>query len=158
MLAAGIVVMAAAAIAALLRSGRPAYRARPIMTPNEREFYGRLQRALPGFHICPQVAMHALLEPTASQFEARRRAFWRISQKVVDYSLFDADWRLVCVVELDDRTHDRARDAVRDSYFASAGVRTLRYESRSKPSESEIAGQVNALLQERRGHELHVRQ
>lgn len=141
-----IIVMACVIIGVVLASGLrqsgPGYRRRAVMTGNEVEFYGRLARAVPGMHVCPQVAMHALIEATAANSNARLIDFRRISQKVVDYAVFDDKWRLVVVVELDDRTHDRHKDAARDAYLASAGVPTLRYQSKSKPLAAQIAVDV----------------
>jgi very-short-patch-repair endonuclease len=125
---------------------QPAYRKRQVMTPNEMEFYGRIARALPGMHVCPQIAMHALIEPTSTNGKTRLIHFRRISQKVVDYAVFDTQWALVAVIELDDRTHVASRDAIRDSLVSSAGVRTLRYQSRVKPPESQISVDVQAIL------------
>ena len=42
---------------------------------------------------------------------------------------------LVAIVELDDRTHLAAADVRRDAYTASAGIRTLRFESKNKISQ-----------------------
>lgn len=145
-----IILVAAAIIAYVLVSSRlapPPYRKRAIMTPNELEFNGRLVRALAGLHVCPQVAMHALIEPTSLNDQTRLRDFRRVSQKVVDFAIFDAQWVIVLVIELDDRTHIAHRDAVRDSYMSSAGIRTLRYQSRAKPSEAQIAADVSAVQQ-----------
>lgn len=145
-----IILVAAAIIAYVLLSSRPkapAYRKRAVMTPNELEFHGRLARALVGLHVCPQVAMHALVEPTALNGQTRLRDFRRVSQKVVDFAVFDAQWAIVLVIELDDRTHFASRDAVRDGYMSAAGIRTLRYQSRAKPSEAQIAADVWAVQQ-----------
>lgn len=125
---------------------QPAYRKRQVMTPNELEFHGRIVRALPGMHVCPQVAMHALIEPTSTNGKTRLIHFRRISQKVVDYAVFDAQWSLVAVIELDDRTHIASRDAIRDSFMSSAGVRTLRYQSRAKPPEAQISVDIQTVL------------
>ena len=47
--------------------------------------------------------------------------------------------KVLAVVELDDRTHNAERDAKRDTMLLSAGYRTLRFPSKRKPSEAEIA-------------------
>lgn len=125
---------------------QPTYRKRQVMTPNELEFYGRIVRALPGLHVCPQVAMHALIEPTSTNGKTRLMHFRRISQKVVDYAIFDAQWALVAVIELDDRTHVASRDAIRDGFMGSAGIRTLRYQSRSKPPDAQISVDIQTIL------------
>jgi hypothetical protein len=107
------------------------------MTGNELEFFGRLCRALPRELVLPQVAMSALIEPV-SRGKSYQSDFRRISQKRVDYAIFTRDLRLLAIVELDDRTHRAGRDAVRDRMVASAGIRTLRFQSRRKPDEAQI--------------------
>ena len=110
------------------------------MTENEREFYGRLRSALPDLHICPQVAMGALLDaPTARG----RNPF---SQKIVDYVLYEPlSGRVVAIVELDDASHDGVRDALRDEMLIGAGYRVLRWDSTRKPLSSEIAAAVGRI-------------
>ena len=137
-----LVVVVAALLAGgfylVARSGGPHYRATPLMTGNELEFFGRLQRALPECYVFPQVAMSALITPTTSG-KRWRSDFWRISQKRVDWVLFSRHGlKLIAIVELDDRTHDRGADRDRDAMTASAGIRTLRFESRAKPPVAEI--------------------
>lgn len=138
-----VVVIIAVAVAAMVAKGigggaSATYRPRAFLTPNELEFFNRLLRALPDHHVFPQVAMSALIEPTAKGKEWRS-AFGRISQKRVDYCVFTkADMKLVAIVELDDRTHDSKKDAQRDSYTESAGIRTVRFHSKRKPTEPEI--------------------
>ncbi|MBY0241735.1 MAG: DUF2726 domain-containing protein [Burkholderiaceae bacterium] len=143
-----IILCAIAIIAFVLmqaRTRQAAYRKRRVMTPNEVEFFGRITRALPGMHVCPQVAMHALIEPTSTNSKARLVDFRRISQKVVDYTIFDSQWEVIAIIELDDRTHLVSRDVIRDGFTSAAGIRTLRYQSRSKPAESQIAADISAI-------------
>jgi very-short-patch-repair endonuclease len=121
--------------------GQPQYRARSFLTGNEIEFFRRLRRALPQEYIFPQVALSALIEPR-SRSEKHLRDFRRISQKRVDYAIYTSDLQLVAIVELDDRTHNRMADAQRDAFVASAGIRTLRFESRNKPTVEQIRAAV----------------
>ena len=114
------------------------YKPRLLMTNNELEFFHRIRRAtLDGF-VFPQVAMAGLIEPDGLHGAAYQASFRRISQKRVDFVVYDALMKLVAVIELDDRTHNPAKDAVRDANFSTAGIRTLRYESRAKPTIAKI--------------------
>jgi len=45
-------------------------------------------------------------------------------------------------VELDDKTHSGAKDQVRDGRLAQGGFRTVRFESRQKPSPAVIRAAV----------------
>lgn len=109
------------------------YRRRKFMTDNEEEFFGRLVVALPDHYIFPQVAMSALLDPTSSD---RRTAYGdrlRIAQQRVDYVVCTRRCEVVAVVELDDKTHSRAKDELRDARLAQADIRTIRFQARNKP-------------------------
>lgn len=152
----GLVVMVLVFFALLNRvlgSLQGRYAARAVMTPNEAEFFRRLSVANGRGFVFAQVAMSALIEPVKSG-RSGLDAFRRIPKKRVDYTLHDADLSLICVVELDDRTHDRKRDAERDAILANAGIATLRWESSRRPSVPEIRGRVAALRESRgaRGH------
>lgn len=109
-----------------------------IMTPNEMEFFARLEKAWPEGYIFPQVAMSALIQPTSIDQKKYMNDFRKISQKRVDYAIFTAAMHLVCIVELDDMTHDQAKDAIRDGMLMDAGIPTLRWHSRKKPSVPQI--------------------
>jgi hypothetical protein len=129
-------------VGAKLRSlGTPKYRARVLLTANELEFFQRLRRALPDEYIFPQVALSALIGPT-SHGKRNLQDFRKISQKRVDFAIYTSSLELLALIELDDRTHDRAKDAKRDAFVASAGIRTLRFESRNKPNHAEIRAAV----------------
>jgi hypothetical protein len=132
-----VLLVGIVAVIASKAAAKPRYRAVPLLTANEKEFFERLRRALPEALIFPQVAMSAIIQPI-SDGKQRTIDFRRISQKRVDYAVYDRQLALVAVVELDDRTHDAARDAVRDAYLASAGIRTIRFQSKAKPDENGI--------------------
>lgn len=109
------------------------YRRRPIMTENELEFFGRLVAALPEHYIFPQVAMSALIESANTD---RKQAFGdrqRIAQQRIDYVVCNKRCEVVAVVELDDRSHSKVKDKVRDERLEQGGYRTVRFQSRQKP-------------------------
>jgi Protein of unknown function (DUF2726) len=123
-------------------------RRKPLLTANEAEFFRRLQRALPGFHVFPQVSFAAFLTDDG---QLSRNAKWtlraKFDRKIADFVICErGTLKIVAVVELDDRTHDARADRQRDAITRAAGYQTIRYQSRQKPSESEIA----ALLQHSR--------
>ena len=130
-----------------VRARRPAagLKARAVLTPNEQEFFGRLKRALPDYDVLAQVGMGALLTTTVAE---NHPAFWdlrsQFSQKIADFVVMRGR-SVIAVIELDDRTHDKEKDARRDAMLASAGLRTLRFESRAKPDAAEIRRKVTAL-------------
>ncbi|NTU76349.1 MAG: DUF2726 domain-containing protein [Alphaproteobacteria bacterium] len=110
------------------------------MTANEREFFGRLARALPDYHVFSQVAFNALLDAQKGlvwrdRFQTRNR----FDRKVADYVICRRDtFEVLAIVELDDRTHKAEKDQKRDVLLTGAGYRVVRFQSRSKPSEAEI--------------------
>lgn len=134
-------LVAALAFLKTCKPWRAHLRGKAILTANEKEFFYRLQRALPGFHVFPQVSFSAIitLDRTLSEkqrFSLRRRFAWKYADFVICER---GSLTILAVVELDDRTHDSANDKRRDAVLAAAGYRTLRFRSNQKPSESEIA-------------------
>lgn len=131
-----LLVMAILFAAPLLKGARQAgtYKARELMTENEAEFFGRLVVALPDHYIFPQVAMTALIEAASRDKKQAHSDRLRIAQQRADYVVCDRRCNVVAVVELDDRTHSRSKDKIRDGRLLQAGIRTVRFESKSKPS------------------------
>jgi len=121
------------------------YTLRAILTANEADFFHRLTRANSDGYVFPQVALSALLEPASKDRKVRTAAFNRIARKRVDYAVYTDKLQLLCVVELDDRTHKAAHDAERDAMLASAGIKTLRWQSKNKPDMAEIRAQFDKL-------------
>jgi hypothetical protein len=119
------------------REANFAYKPCDILTPNEAEFFGRLRAAFPDYYVFPQVAMSAIIAPKGYA-RNRRAAFNRIAQKRVDFAICTDCLQLLVLVELDDRSHDARRDAMRDAMTRSAGIRTVRFSSTRRPSVAEI--------------------
>lgn len=118
------------------------YRRRKLMTDNESEFFGRLVVALPDHYIFPQVAMSALLEAASNDKKKALSDRLRIAQQRVDYLVCTKSCEVVAVVELDDKTHSRTKDELRDSRLEQAGIRTIRFQARSKPKVDAIRTMV----------------
>lgn len=118
------------------------YKARQLMTDNEAEFFGRLVVALPDHYIFPQVAMTALIEAASGDSKTAHGDRLRIAQQRADYVVCDRRCRVVAVVELDDKTHSRAKDKIRDGRLQQAGLRTVRFQSTSKPSAEALRAAV----------------
>ncbi len=141
-----------AALSLALRRKQPAksvfstkYRRRDVMTRTELTFFRRLIQAFPSVVIAPQVAMAALVDVASKRNQGEyvhaNRA--KISQRRLDFVLFDRhSGKALCVIELDDHTHDsdkaRAKDSERDAILASAGYPVYRFDARQMPSASDI--------------------
>ena len=73
-----------------------------------------------------------------------RKARWsvraRFDRKIGDFVICDRrTLDVVALVELDDCTHDARTDRQRDTITQAAGYQTLRFQSKPKPTEAEIA-------------------
>jgi hypothetical protein len=111
-----------------------AYRRRQLMTDNEQEFFGRLVAALPDHYVFPQVAMSALIEAASTDKKTAHSDRLKVAQQRADYVVCTRNCEVVAVIELDDRTHSAAKDALRDGRLEQAGIRTVRFQSRNKPA------------------------
>ena len=114
---------------------------RRLLTENETEFFFRLRAAIgDDFHVMAQVSMGALMNAGGGGSRAR------FDRKIVDYVICDRSLKVVLLVELDDRTHDKQKDRARDRMTAEAGYQTLRIESKNKPGVAELRKLVLAAL------------
>lgn len=136
--------------ASLRRTVFAGLEAKQPLTPNEIEFFGRLRRALPRYEVLAQVPLSALVKTTLPESHPD---FWasfdRFSRKTADFVVLDRKhMRTLAVIELDDRTHDakQAKDRARDALLLSAGIRTVRWDSRAKPSVAAIQAELEGLL------------
>ena len=136
--AAGGVLLVLLLVLVLVRSRKPRYRRQPVMTANEREFYGRLVAACPDCQIWPQVPILALARPDA---KTGTRAFWlafrAVSNTRVDW-VIARNMEVLAIVELDDRFHDPRKDARRDQVLRSCGYRVIRFSSHRRPTPQQI--------------------
>jgi very-short-patch-repair endonuclease len=122
--------------------------AKNLMTENEKEFYQRLKDAAPHLHIFPQVALNAIIT-TKNNNEKNYVLRNKFSQKVADYVITDGNFRIIAIIELDDKTHNnkKEKDAERDRMIKDAGYNIIRYESTQKPTQEKIRNDLIKLLQ-----------
>jgi hypothetical protein len=149
-----VVMLLGAALAALLgakrglrpvRNNVPPYFGKKPLAESERELYARLREAMPECVVLAQVALSSLVETK----EKGRIKPWfnRIAQKSVDFVLcLPQDFTVVAVIELDDRTHQRAdrrkADATKDEALKIAGHPILRFKVREMPSVEQIRAAI----------------
>ena len=134
------------------RAGRPAKTAFKVeylrnepLTPTERKFFHRLVEAVPEGVVAPQVAMSALVDIPAHMNQGKYKHVNRsqFDTQRVDYVVFDRETaEVVCVIELDDHTHDSARakekDRRRDAMLEGVGYTVLRFDARKMPTMGEL--------------------
>lgn len=140
-----------------VQSGASAYTSTAgLLTPAERSFFGVLNQALCSqYHIFAKVRLADLVRPVPSPSRSGwQTAFNRIAAKHVDFVLCDSkDLSVACVIELDDKSHDRFergfRDNLVDSALADAGIPVLRIAARRSYSPGQIQEQVQTLLNSR---------
>lgn len=103
------------------------------LTRNEQAMFLRLQEALPGLIVLSQVSFGALL---TAKSRAVRNTFDR---KRADFVICDKAFKVLAVIELDDRSHDgrEEEDASRDKLLTDAGYRVIRY--RGIPGIAQVA-------------------
>jgi very-short-patch-repair endonuclease len=118
---------------------------KPLLTESEKAFFLRLQRALPGFHVFPQVSFAAFLTVDGRLLQQEGWAVRaKFNRKIVDYVVCTrGTLEIVALVELDDRTHSAGANRKRDEMTQAAGYRTIRFPSKQKPTEAEIAALFN---------------
>lgn len=114
---------------------------KPLLTANEKEFFFRLQKALPAYRVFPQVAFGAFMTDDGRLSQnARWSVRSRFDRKIADFVICErGSFRIVALVELDDSTHVAAADRKRDALTRAAGYQTIRFQSRQKPTLAEIA-------------------
>lgn len=103
------------------------YGRKPLLTRWELAALGEMRHELPAsLHICPQVRLADLVAVRPAETGEHRAALNRVASKSVDFAVIDTAGQVLLVVELDDRTHERAdrreRDRLVDAVLGQCGV------------------------------------
>lgn len=106
----------------------------PLSAP-EQNLYWALLRALPDLVVLPQVAWSRFIYGKGKD---RRAIHNKVGQKVCDYLICDKSFAPIAVVELDDKSHDRESDRIRDRLLEDAGIPTIRWNVSRMPTSADI--------------------
>lgn len=146
-----ILVVAAAVILGLLvvwvmLFGKPPKKSLPLiqkrlMTEREREAIIALEALFPECRIHSQVAMAAILTTKKGLQKTERSGLRnRFDRKIIDFVIEQrVNGEILAIVELDDKTHNAAKDAERDKLTAAAGYRTVRVPPRTRLDNATLA-------------------
>lgn len=134
----------------LSKKGKKLFIGKELLTPNEFEFFRRIEKALPSVYIFPQVALSAIIDvnPQILGFKGKgqenRSLRNHFAQKRLDYLLCDKKLKPICIIELDDRSHVAEKDKARDAMTQQAGFATIRYwsDKARRPDSQEIKKDV----------------
>lgn len=99
------------------------------ITDREQGCYYRLVRNLgDDFIVFPQVAFSAFLRIQGGTEQEAFALFGTMRQKVADFLICRRDFKVLAVVELDDRSHDdkKEQDKRRDAAIKQAGLLVMR--------------------------------
>lgn len=145
-----LLLLVAGAVIVALRKGRageggktpetwPVYAKRVLSRPEEM-LYQRLIRAFPDHVVLSQVALPAFLAVKKGEnFQSWYNRFGRL---YADFVLCTRDFRVVAVIELDDRSHDSPRrqdaDARKAAVLRSAGITLHRVNVNPLPNEEDL--------------------
>ncbi len=130
------------------------YTLRPsIFTPAERSFFGVLERIdLGELTVSSKVRLADVFEvkPGVDRSE-RQRAVNRITSKHVDFLLVQkSDGKPILGIELDDKSHQRAKRVKRDEFvdqtFKATGLPLLRVKAQATYDPRAILTQIEAVL------------
>ncbi len=152
------VVLVLLLVAAVVTRGQvdlPYVAAPALLTPEERAFFVVLRQAVGNdFQLFAKVRLGDILQVESGVSGKRRfAAFGRISSKHADFVLCDPrTFAVVGVIELDDRSHQRADRQERDRFFDAAmrksGVPVLRITARRTYDKQELRERLQAALED----------
>lgn len=125
----------------------PRFVRKRFLTTPEARVLPLLEAALPQYRIMAQVAMGALLQAgEINSFQAKFTRY-RFAQKIVDFVIVRRDTaEVIALVELDDSSHDRLKDAERDAMTASAGYCTIRIPVRPQPTLDSVRAALGDII------------
>ena len=141
-------------LASSKNNGPVSYRKLPnFLSPAERSFYGVLDLAVSeNFLLFTKVRVADVISPAKGMNKSEwQSAFNKISAKHFDFVLCDKkDLSVLCVIELDDKSHAQkkvvARDKLLNSACKTADLPLIRFKAQSSYQRSVIEESLSTLL------------
>jgi hypothetical protein len=121
---------------------------RALMTDMERRTIGYIEAAIPTARVHAQVSMGALMRPKSGLDKStRQRTLNRCTSRRVDFVVEDRpSGRIMLLIELDDRSHDAAKDRDRDKLTGRAGYITVRLPAAERPTAESVRRPIGNAL------------
>ena len=121
---------------------------RALMTDMERRTIGYIEAAIPTARVHAQVSMGALMRPKSGLDKStRQRTLNRFTSRRVDFVVEDrASGRIMLLIELDDRSHNAAKDRDRDRLTGRAGYMTVRLPASERPTAESVRRHIGNSL------------
>ena len=108
---------------------KDAYRAKPLLTENEKKWYKAIKEAAPNAHVFAQVALNQLVRAEGSS-SAWYSAHNKINARSLDFVVLNNDMNAILAIEIDDRSHLKAKrqadDEKKNNALQQAGIPLLR--------------------------------
>jgi hypothetical protein len=135
--------------------GRLPVEPRALMTDMERRTIGYIEAVIPTARVHAQVSMGALMRPKSGLDKStRQRTLNRFTSRRVDFVVEDrASGRIMLLIELDDRSHNAAKDRDRDKLTGRAGYTTVRLPASERPTAESVRRHVGNALGIDTGHQ-----
>ena len=117
-----------------------------LLSQPEQVLYFRLVEAFPNHIVFAQVSMQMVVKPDASNPSEKSSLRNKISNKTFDFVICNKMSRIVCVVELDDSSHNKTnaikRDNDKNMALQSAGIPLIRFDVKRMPTSMDIRQKI----------------
>jgi hypothetical protein len=112
---------------------------RKLFDAEEEIFFKRVQKALPNCLIFPHVLLTSILEAQCSNEKKRTLMHKKLSERHVDFGIFNTELELLCVLELErDDSNAQEEEYPTKKLLKRAGIKCIRWSRASLPTAEQI--------------------
>lgn len=116
----------------------PAFAKKAYAGREQLAFYQRLRQALPNCTFFPDIALAALIKPTAGDVRLLRQQQRQLEGRHLAYGVFNDVLELLCVIELSDSSAKPEERAATLSILQNASIQCFSWECDQLPSSDQI--------------------